>query len=88
MVLAWSNSALLTQGAQDWSWGARHNRRTSLIRGQGIDWKMRFSREEFVGSAFIAFGITLFVGFFYAAIVSKLLPPYENRFLAAIQNDW
>ncbi|TVU15568.1 hypothetical protein EJB05_39096 [Eragrostis curvula] len=49
---------------------------------------MRFSREELVGSAFIALGITLFVGFFYAAIVSKLLPPYENQLLAAIQNDW
>jgi len=30
----------------------------------------------------------LFVGFFYAAVVSKLLPPYENSLLAAIQNDW
>ncbi|GJM91929.1 hypothetical protein PR202_ga08352 [Eleusine coracana subsp. coracana] len=48
---------------------------------------MRFSREELVGSAFIAFGVTLFVGFFYAAIVSKLLPPYENQILAAIRND-
>ncbi|KAL6853873.1 hypothetical protein ACP4OV_019902 [Aristida adscensionis] len=48
---------------------------------------MRFSREELMGLAFIAFGITLFVCFFYAAIVSKLLPPYENQLLAAIQND-
>ncbi|TVU15583.1 hypothetical protein EJB05_39112 [Eragrostis curvula] len=52
-----------------------------------VDPEMRFSREELVGSAFIALGITLFVGFFYAAIVSKLLPPYENQLLAAIQND-
>ncbi|KAG8053983.1 hypothetical protein GUJ93_ZPchr0001g29741 [Zizania palustris] len=44
-------------------------------------------RELLMGVAFIAFGIVLFVGFFYAAIVSKLLPPYENRFLSAIQND-
>jgi hypothetical protein len=49
---------------------------------------MRFSREDLVGSAFIAFGVTLFVGFFYTAVVSKLLPPYENSLLAAIQNDW
>ncbi|GJN16782.1 hypothetical protein PR202_gb03803 [Eleusine coracana subsp. coracana] len=53
-----------------------------------VDLEMRFSREELVGSAFIAFGVTLFAGFFYAAIVSKLLPPYENQFLAAVQNDW
>ena len=48
---------------------------------------MHFLREDLVGSVFIAFGVTLFVGFFYAAVVSKLLPPYENRLLAAIQND-
>ncbi|WVZ68026.1 hypothetical protein U9M48_017017 [Paspalum notatum var. saurae] len=41
-----------------------------------------------VGLASIGFGVTLFVGFLYAAVVSKLLPPYENRILAAIQNDW
>ncbi|KAF7032985.1 hypothetical protein CFC21_044113, partial [Triticum aestivum] len=40
-----------------------------------------------MGSAFVASGIVLFVGFFYAAGVSKLLPPYENRLLYAIQND-
>jgi len=49
---------------------------------------MHFLREDLVGSVFIAFGVTLFVGFFYAAVVSKLLPPYENSLLAAIQNDW
>jgi hypothetical protein len=35
-----------------------------------------------------AFTALLLVGFFYAAVVSKLLPPYETRLLAAIQNDW
>jgi hypothetical protein len=49
---------------------------------------MGFSREDMAGTAFVAFGITLFVGFFYAALLSKLLPPYENKLLAAIQNDW
>ncbi|KAL6616672.1 hypothetical protein ACP70R_038942 [Stipagrostis hirtigluma subsp. patula] len=48
---------------------------------------MRFSPEALMGSAFVAFGIALFVSFFYAAVVSKLLPPYENQLLAAIQND-
>jgi hypothetical protein len=59
------------------------------IRGQKIgNPEMHLSRDELIGSAFIAFGITLFVCFFYVAIVSKLLPPYENQFLAAIQEDW
>uniref|UniRef100_A0A0E0N7F6 Uncharacterized protein n=1 Tax=Oryza rufipogon TaxID=4529 RepID=A0A0E0N7F6_ORYRU len=44
-------------------------------------------RDQLIGSAFIAFGIILFVGFFYAAVLTKMLPPYENRFLSAIQND-
>ncbi|VAH84839.1 unnamed protein product [Triticum turgidum subsp. durum] len=48
---------------------------------------IHFSRDELTGSAFVAFGIILFVGFFYAAVVSKMLPPYENRLLSAIQND-
>uniref|UniRef100_J3L7P8 Uncharacterized protein n=1 Tax=Oryza brachyantha TaxID=4533 RepID=J3L7P8_ORYBR len=50
-----------------------------------IDRKMH--RDQLIGSAFIAFGITLLAGFFYAAVLSKMLPPYENRFLSAIQND-
>ncbi|KAJ1287028.1 hypothetical protein BS78_03G399000 [Paspalum vaginatum] len=49
---------------------------------------MRFSSEDMVGLSFAAFGVTLLVGFFYAAVVSKLLPPCENQLLAAIQNDW
>lgn len=50
-----------------------------------VDLKMH--RDQLIGSAFIAFGIILFVGFFYAAVLTKMLPPYENRFLSAIQND-
>ncbi|KAM3335560.1 hypothetical protein ACQJBY_029829 [Aegilops geniculata] len=48
---------------------------------------IHFSRDQLMGSAFVAFGIILFVGFFYAAVVSKMLPPYENWLLSAIQND-
>ncbi|KAM6579074.1 hypothetical protein CsatB_030911 [Cannabis sativa] len=36
----------------------------------------------------IAIGLVLFLGFFYAAIVSKLLPPSNNPIISAIQNDW
>ncbi|PVH37532.1 hypothetical protein PAHAL_5G024900 [Panicum hallii] len=67
---------------------ASERRSVCASLAQGVDSEMRFSREDLVGSAFIAFGVTLFVGFFYTAVVSKLLPPYENSLLAAIQNDW
>uniref|UniRef100_M1CX85 Uncharacterized protein n=1 Tax=Solanum tuberosum TaxID=4113 RepID=M1CX85_SOLTU len=39
------------------------------------------------GLAFLAFGSISFLVFVYAAIVSKLLPPFDNPILAAIQND-
>lgn len=48
---------------------------------------MHFSRDQLMGTTLVALGSVLFVHFFYAAIVSKLLPPYENRLLSAIQND-
>uniref|UniRef100_A0ACD5XFV7 Uncharacterized protein n=1 Tax=Avena sativa TaxID=4498 RepID=A0ACD5XFV7_AVESA len=48
---------------------------------------MRLSKDQLMGSAFVALGTVLFVCFFYAAIVSKLLPPYEKRLLSVIQND-
>ncbi|KAM0892482.1 hypothetical protein ACQ4PT_025707 [Festuca glaucescens] len=48
---------------------------------------MRFSRDQLMGTTFVAFGSVLFLCLFYTAIVSKLLPPYENRLLSAIQND-
>jgi hypothetical protein len=62
--------------------------RTLSSDAQAVDPEMRFSREGLVGPALVAFGVTLFAGFFYAAVASKLLPPYGNRLLAAIQNDW
>ncbi|KAM3205588.1 hypothetical protein P3L10_028998 [Capsicum annuum] len=39
------------------------------------------------GVAFLAFGSISFLVFVYVAIVSKLLPPFDNPILAAIQND-
>ncbi|KAJ8570466.1 hypothetical protein K7X08_037438 [Anisodus acutangulus] len=39
------------------------------------------------GLAFLAFGSISFLVFVYVAIVSKLLPPFDNPILAAIQND-
>ncbi|ONM34701.1 hypothetical protein ZEAMMB73_Zm00001d042158 [Zea mays] len=62
--------------------GSAHQRPTRLGNPE-----MHFSTDQLIGSAFIAFGLTLFVCFFYVAVVSKLLPPHQNGFLAAIQND-
>ncbi|KAM3339611.1 hypothetical protein P3S68_029480 [Capsicum galapagoense] len=39
------------------------------------------------GVAFLAFGSISFLVFVYVVIVSKLLPPFDNPILAAIQND-
>lgn len=39
------------------------------------------------GWTFSVFGVLFFVGFFYAAVVSKLLSPSDNPILSAIQED-
>ncbi|KAG2671123.1 hypothetical protein I3760_14G118900 [Carya illinoinensis] len=44
--------------------------------------------EIFWGCLFIAIGSIFFVGFLFAAVVSKLLPPSNNALISTIQNDW
>ncbi|KAJ0084339.1 hypothetical protein Patl1_29532 [Pistacia atlantica] len=39
------------------------------------------------GWFFIVIGSVSFLGFLFAAIISKLLPPFDNPILSAIQND-
>lgn len=39
------------------------------------------------GLVFIASGVISFLLFFFAAVLSKLLPPFQNQILHAIQND-
>ncbi|KAL0550816.1 hypothetical protein IC582_009880 [Cucumis melo] len=49
-------------------------------------------REEAVGRRqgffFVVLSFSLLLIFLYAAVISKLLPPSNNAFLSAIQNDW
>ncbi|KAL6191340.1 hypothetical protein ACLB2K_037731 [Fragaria x ananassa] len=45
------------------------------------------SQSRLCGWLFIGSGSVLFVGFLYATVVSKLLPPSDNRIISAIQND-
>uniref|UniRef100_A0A804N7U1 Phosphatidylinositol N-acetylglucosaminyltransferase subunit Y n=1 Tax=Zea mays TaxID=4577 RepID=A0A804N7U1_MAIZE len=80
-----SAPASATFVSQPWSSPATSTHRRSTRLGNP---EMDFPTDQLIGSAFIAFGLTLFVCFFYVAVVSKLLPPHQNGFLATIQNDW
>lgn len=40
------------------------------------------------GLILVIFGCASFLAFCYASILSKILPPSENRFLSAVRNDW
>ncbi|CAI0412505.1 unnamed protein product [Linum tenue] len=44
-------------------------------------------RATFWGWFFILIGCVSFLGFFFAAIVSKLLPLSENPIISAVQQD-
>ncbi|KAJ3691746.1 hypothetical protein LUZ61_020910 [Rhynchospora tenuis] len=46
-----------------------------------------FNRRVVTRLAFIASGVISFLLFFFAASFSKLLPPFHNQILRAIQND-
>lgn len=49
---------------------------------------MSYERNVIYGLILVGFGSLFFLGFVYAAIVSKLLPPSDNVVISAIQNDW
>ncbi|KAI5018171.1 uncharacterized protein LOC123440208 [Hordeum vulgare subsp. vulgare] len=48
---------------------------------------MPLPANRVMGSAFVAFGVTLLAGFLYVAVGSKALAPSDNWFLLAVQND-
>ncbi|XP_057955836.1 uncharacterized protein LOC131149423 isoform X2 [Malania oleifera] len=43
--------------------------------------------NDFWGWIFLLLGLFFFLGFFFTAIVSKLLPPSSNAIMSAVQND-
>ncbi|GMP87851.1 hypothetical protein CsSME_00040059 [Camellia sinensis var. sinensis] len=43
--------------------------------------------KDFWGWFLLIFGSVFFVGFFYAAIILKFLPPSDNALISAIQTD-
>lgn len=52
------------------------------LRSQGYNGRI------VTGIIFIASGVISFLLFFFAAVLSKLLPPFQHQILCAIQNDW
>ncbi|KAF5931238.1 hypothetical protein HYC85_032111 [Camellia sinensis] len=43
--------------------------------------------KDFWGWFLLIFGSVFFVGFFYAAIILKFLPPSDNALISALQTD-
>ncbi|KAL7174250.1 hypothetical protein ACSBR2_033496 [Camellia fascicularis] len=43
--------------------------------------------KDFWGWFLLIFGSVFFVGFFYAAIILKFLPPFDNALISVIQTD-
>lgn len=52
-----------------------------------ISQQLNSNATKIWGWTFSVLGVLFFVGFFYAAVVSKLLPPSDNPLLFAIQED-
>ncbi|ONI28993.1 hypothetical protein PRUPE_1G174200 [Prunus persica] len=55
-----------------------------------VEWpedKSKMQQNLIWGWFFIASGSVFFLGFLYATVLSKLLPPSDNIILSAIQND-
>ncbi|KAG8388556.1 hypothetical protein BUALT_Bualt02G0137700 [Buddleja alternifolia] len=48
----------------------------------------KFDGRVFWGWFFLIIGSFSYVGFLYAAVISKILPPSDNVVIQAIQNDW
>ncbi|KAM3741157.1 hypothetical protein ACB098_08G154300 [Castanea mollissima] len=46
------------------------------------------SSSQLWGCFFVTIGSVFFVGFLFAAVISKLLPPSRNALISSIQNDW
>ncbi|KAF3954934.1 hypothetical protein ACB098_08G159000 [Castanea mollissima] len=46
------------------------------------------SSSQLWGCFFVTIGSVFFVGFLFAAVISKLLPPSHNALISSIQNDW
>ncbi|KAE8037202.1 hypothetical protein FH972_009812 [Carpinus fangiana] len=68
---------------------AQHNAMRSSSASSSSSLQLDSSNDRiFWGCFFVAIGSVFFVGFLFAAVISKLLPPSSNALISAIQNDW
>ncbi|BAT83717.1 hypothetical protein VIGAN_04091500 [Vigna angularis var. angularis] len=50
-------------------------------------WLASFDERKLWGCLFLSIGSVFFVGFFFVAVISKLLPPSHVPLISALQND-
>ncbi|KAL6185652.1 hypothetical protein ACLB2K_041782 [Fragaria x ananassa] len=58
-----------------------------VVSGAGGRRRKEMPQSRICGWLFIGSGSVFFIGFLYATVVSKLLPPSDNPIISAIQND-
>ncbi|XP_014507641.1 uncharacterized protein LOC106767299 [Vigna radiata var. radiata] len=51
-------------------------------------WLASFDERKLWACLFLSIGSVFFVGFFFVAVISKLLPPSHVPLISALQNDW
>ncbi|WVZ21808.1 hypothetical protein V8G54_000352 [Vigna mungo] len=51
-------------------------------------WLASFDERKLWGCLFLSIGSIFFLGFFFVAVISKLLPPSHVPLISALQNDW
>nr|KYP37272.1 hypothetical protein KK1_041530 [Cajanus cajan] len=53
-----------------------------------MQWLALFDERKLRGCLFVSIGSIFFVGYFFVAVISKLLPPSNIALISALQNDW
>ncbi|KAL2319918.1 hypothetical protein Fmac_028887 [Flemingia macrophylla] len=53
-----------------------------------MHWLASFDERKLWGWLFISIGSIFFVGYFFVAVISKLLPPSNIALISTLQNDW
>nr|KYP37284.1 hypothetical protein KK1_041539 [Cajanus cajan] len=51
-------------------------------------WLASFDERKLRGWLFVSSGSIFFVGYFFVAVISKLLPPSNIALISGLQNDW
>ncbi|CAJ1948116.1 unnamed protein product [Sphenostylis stenocarpa] len=51
-------------------------------------WLASIDERKLWGCLFLSIGSVFFVGYFFVAVISKLLPPSRVPLISALQKDW